>query len=120
MKRLIFFIACISFGISHAQNQSIDTARYDYVGKKIDSTIYNGDGSYLNDLFDKDYMFNKVARKSDEEFVKEFNTGFKRGLTQSFDLGDKIAADIGDYGYYDFIRSRVNTKGEYHLFVPIV
>ena len=115
MKKLLFLIACFAIGITHAQNQAIDTTRYDYIGQRIDSTIYMGNSTYLNTLFDKEYLIQKVTKQSDDKFVKEFNEGFTRGLNESFNLGDRIVQDVGDYGSYDFVKSRVNSKGEHHL-----
>jgi len=114
MKKLLLGIILFT-GLLGAQNQAIDTAKFDYMGQAIDSTLFAEDASYLNGLFDKDHLINEVTRKSDDKFVKEFNTGFERGLRDSFDLGQQIISEVGENGTYDFVKSRVNSKGEYHL-----
>lgn len=113
MKKLLLGIILYT-GLLQAQ-QAIDTTKFDYMGRAIDSTLYAGDASYLNDLFDKDHMIKKVTKESDEAYVKEFNIGFEQGVRNSFNLGQQIIVEVGENGTYDFVKSRVNSKGEYHL-----
>lgn len=114
-KRIITNFFFLFVGIVFAQNQTIDTTRFDYLGYAIDSTLYAGDASFLNNLFDKEYIIKKVIKESDDDYVKEFNRGFQEGVRKSFNLGQQVIREVGDSGTYDFVKSRVNSKGEYHL-----
>ena len=115
MKKIIQLILFFYCGVIAAQVQSKDTARYDYIGIAMDSTLYAGNIDYINQLFDKTYILNQVIVKSDDSYVKNFNKGFESGLMQSFNYGKIITNELGDTGSFDFLRSRINEKGEYHL-----
>lgn len=115
MKKLLFLVLfCTLLNIS-AQSIAKDTLKYDYIGLAIDSTLYAGDKTYFNQLFDKKTILNKVIVDSDDKSVKEFNRGFRDGIMNNFDLAAQLIADTDDNGSYDFLRSRINTIGEYHL-----
>ncbi len=114
MKKLLFCFLLFT-EVLIAQSQQIDSTQYDYVGYAIDSTIYSGNVTYLNEIFDTEYILRKVTIKSEDKYVKDFNIGFEKGLKESFNYAQKIIKEVGDNGSFDFIRSHVNNKGDYHL-----
>ena len=111
MKRILIAVFFLVGLCSQAQQQEKEISYLDYIGYAIDSTVYNGDGSYLNRLFDKESFYSKIFQESDDEEIQKFNKGFREGFDKSFNLGEKIGTDIGDYGSYDFLRSRMDTRG---------
>lgn len=115
MKKLIIGFCFFVCAIATSQTQEIDPVILDNLGRSIDSALYAGNGAYLNDLFEKSYMINQVITKSDDSYIKEFNKGFEESLSTSFDLGGRIIREVGNSGSYDFVKSRANSKGEYHL-----
>lgn len=115
MKKILFLVLICTTGNLLAQNQAKDTARYDYVAAAIDSTLFNQKVEYINELFDINGIIDKILIKSDDKYVKDFNYGFRNGLMRKFNFGQKMLQAIGKDGNFDFLRSKINSKGEYHL-----
>lgn len=115
MKKILILLMLLGYGVSQAQLQAKDTTKYDYIGYTIDSTLYNGDKSYFNKTFSINALVEKVMIDSDDSSLKEFNKGFDSGLRRSFDFGQRLLDEIGESGSFDFLRSSINEKGEYHL-----
>lgn len=114
MKKLTFLFLLLS-GIGYSQVKSIDSLKYDYIGYAIDSTIYNGEKEYINNLFDIDGFINSFLIKSKDKEIIEFNDGFSKGFRKGFDYGNIMVREIGKEGSYDFFKSYVDENQQYHL-----
>ena len=114
MKKLTFLFLLLS-AIGYSQVKSIDSLKYNYVGYAIDSTIYNGEKEYVNNLFDMDVFMNSFLIKSEDKEIIEFNTGFSDGFRKGFDYGNIMVKEIGKDGSYDFFKSYVDEHQQYHL-----
>jgi tetratricopeptide (TPR) repeat protein len=117
MKK-IFILLFLSATVAQAQWQAKDTTKYDYVGVAMDSTLFAGDTDYINQLFDKEFIMDKILIKSDESYIQSFNEGFKEGM-KTFDYGQRILQEMGESGTYDFLRSSIKPSGAYHLLFRI-
>lgn len=115
MKKILFLVLICSIGFLNAQDRSKDTLRYNYVGLAIDSTLFNGKTEYFNNIFNKQYLLDQILIESEETYVKQFNEGFKEGLLNRFDYGDRLLQELGEDGSFDFLKSKINRKGEHHL-----
>lgn len=114
MKKLLLgFILCTGF--LSAQNQAIDSTKYDYIGYAIDSTLYSGDKKYINDLFDIEEFVTIFLKKTDDKEITKMNKQFVNGFKSGFDYGGILITQIGDSGSYDFIKSYVDENQKYHL-----
>lgn len=115
MRTFLFIGILLQSALIFGQEQAKDTTKYDYVGLAIDSTLFEGKVSYMNQIFDKKSILDKVLLESEDKEIKEFNKGFKQGLMKAFNYGERIKEEIGETGSFDFLRSRINENGEYHL-----
>lgn len=95
--------------------QTIDSLKYDYIGFAIDSTIYQGEKEYVNDLFDVRAFANSFLLKSKDKEIKKFNTDFLTGFKRGFDYGGVMIRQVGEEGSYDFFKSYVDENQHYHL-----
>lgn len=114
MKKLLFALLLFT-GVVSAQNQAIDSTKYDYIGYAIDSTLYAGDATYINKILDVDAILDKALVKVDDSKIQQYNKDFAEGFKSSFDFGAAILRELGEDGNYDFVKSYVKNGNEYHL-----
>jgi tetratricopeptide (TPR) repeat protein len=114
MKKLTFLFLLLT-GIAYSQVKSIDSIKYNYIGYAIDSTIYNGEKEYINNLFDVKSFANSFLLKSKDKEILEFNKEFMSGFMKGFDYGGIMVREIGEEGSYDFFKSYVDENQQYHL-----
>lgn len=104
----------IVLGVS-GQEQKIDSTKYDYIGLAIDSAFFNGKSKYINELFDVQSLEEKTIIPSKDSSMIYSNQMIRKFFFDTFDYASKIKKELGEYGSFDFLRSRVNEKGEYLL-----
>jgi len=88
--------------------QASDEACLD-LAKKIEASIAEDEGAWVDKNFDVDSMLDRVMRDAPgEEKTKQ---GFRTGLKQGFNIGKSTAKAIGPSGQFTFLRLRtVNGK----------
>lgn len=109
--KLLFFSLFLMFSGIAQEDSKLELL--EIVGKKIDSTLNEGDATYMNNIYDLEELSKRFLIAPETDKIKKFNKGFLKGFSEKFKFGDVMLGHIDKGSRYDYLRSFIDKEGNY-------
>ncbi len=114
MKKTLLILLFIVLKIN-AQDTSIESTRLDDLGKKIENTLSEGDGDYINSIYDLEEMSKRfLVNDTKSKKIKKYNASFYGGFSKSFNFGNIITTQIENGASYQYLK-QIKEDNDYYL-----
>ena len=114
MKKTLLILLFLVLKIN-AQDTSIESTRLDDLGKKIESTLSEGDGDYINSIYDLEEMSKRfLVNDTKSKKIKKYNASFYGGFSESFNFGNIITTQIENGASYQYLK-QIKEDNDYYL-----
>lgn len=115
MRNKLFLIAGFIFTATFSQELNEKRiSKLAEIGYAIDSTLFNNNHKYLDDIYDIKGLTDRFFIESEDSEIKKYNSGFYKGFNDSFSLGKELVKQIELGAEYTFLRA-YSDNGEYYL-----
>lgn len=97
------------------KGQSISVSDLESLGNQVEDAVILNDTEYLNKVFDMEAFLDMIIEEASTNDIKQYNDGFVKGFTGSFQYGNMIVSEtVGQGSDYSFLRA-YEKDGEGHL-----